>query len=164
MLKLIPISSGRILNLTMNSLSEKKDRTKSTFIDSNRIDTVKIHPGDLTKEGFIESGYFYKMIFDTCYKASISDNKIVSLSCDGSKSIKSYLENFFENNNLGAIVNNRDYDYHYSIEIKVKLNENITFEDIGNAYISELEKINLSDEDIKGKKLILKKKINNEEN
>lgn len=140
----------------------KKKKPKSTFIDSNRVDTVKIHPRDLTRKGFIESGYFYKMIFDTCYKAIISDNKVVSLSCDGSKSIRLYLENFFKNNNLGVIVNNRDYDYYNSIEIK--LNENITFEDIGNAYISELEKINLSDEDIKGKKLILKKKISNEEN
>ncbi len=156
----------RELDLPIYSLTEKKSRVKSTFVDSNRVDTVQpaIINFDFDIKEFIRSGNFYEMVFEDCYKASISDNRIVSLSCDCNDEIKYYLKNFFANNNLGVIVNEGDYDYHYNFEIRIKLNENITFEDIGNAYISELERINLSNEDIKGKRLTLKKKINNDEN
>ena len=164
MLKLKFTSSIRKLDLPIYSLTEKKSRVKSTFIDHNRVDTVKPGIGMLTLEGFIKSGYFYEMVFEDCYEASKKDNKIVSLPCDSRDDIKLYLENFFVNNNLGVIVNKGDYDYHYSFEIKIKLNKNITFEAIDNAYTLEQEKIHLSNKNVKCKKLTPKKKINNDEN
>lgn len=164
MIKLKFMIFERELNLPTYSLSEKKDRTKSTFIDSNRVDTVVRIPHFLDVKEFIQDDTFYKMIFETCHEACISDNKIVSLSCSGSEKIKLYLERFFEKNNLGVIVDS-DFKYKFGFfEIKIKLNKYITFKDIGNAYISVLEGFHISDEDIKGKKLILRKKISNEEN
>lgn len=164
MLKLKFISSKRRLDLPIYSLTEKKSRVKSTFIDHNRVDTVRPVPCDLTVDEFIMSGYFHKMIFEDCYEASKRDNMVVSLSGEFAKSdeIESYLRRFFVDNKLGVIIGK--YTGYCSFYIEIKLNKNITFEDIGNAYISELERVNLSKEDIKSKKLTLKKKINNEGN
>lgn len=48
MLKLIFKSSKKKLDLPLYSLTEKKSRVKSTFIDENRPDTVKPRIVDLT--------------------------------------------------------------------------------------------------------------------
>lgn len=164
MLNLIPILRERELDLPIYSLSEKKNRTKSTFVDSNRVDTVSIPPEFLDVGKFIQSDDFCEMIFKTWHQASTNDNKIVSLSCSGNEEIKLYLKRFFEGNNLGVIVKSESNSHFGFFEIKIKLNECITFKDIRNAYISVLERFHISDEDIRGKKLILRKKIRNEKN
>lgn len=167
MLKPKFILSERKLDLPIYSLSEKKDRTKSTFVDSNRVDTVRPCSRFYHLKDFIQDECFYKMIFETCYEAIISDNKRILLSYPRESAcgdeIEEFLENFFERQNLGVIFN-CDYNKYKQGIIEIKLNENVTFKDIGNAYISVLERFSLPEEDIKVKKMVLKKKINNEEN
>lgn len=50
MLQLKPISLGRELDLSLRSLSQEKSRQKSSFIDRNRVDTVKPTEFDKDKD------------------------------------------------------------------------------------------------------------------
>lgn len=170
-------SERRELDLPIYSLTEPKSREKSTFVDSNHVDTIllaeiahrKSRQKNLTIREFIKSEDFYEIIFNNCYNASVKDDKSLFILYYFNNETESYLKKFFLINNLGIITNSSINNDRYSASygeyyIEIKLNENTTFKDIVNAYISELEKINLSDEDIKSKRLTLKKKINNNEN
>lgn len=174
MQKLRPSTKGRRFIFPTYILSNDKNKSKGGFIDPNRIDTVllaklyeeKSRYEQLTIEKFIGSEDFYKIIFNTCYNASVSDDKTVLLSDYFSGKIASYLKNFFSVNNLGVVINlyvdNNVHSISYGkYSIIIKLNENITFEDIKNNYILELEKYNLSTEgigEISGNQLTLKGK------
>ena len=160
MQRLKPGSSKRKLNIPIYTISNKKHKSKGGFIDSNRIDTVKLahlchrkyYYYNLSIEEFIESEDFYNIIYNTCYNAIISDNKVVSLSDNFSHTIASYLQNFFFVNNLGIITSTDIYDQlHDLYNIQIKLNESITFEDIKSAYILELKKCHISIKNIENK-------------
>lgn len=95
----------RELDLPLRRLTERKDRTKSTFIDPNRIDTVRRPvPRDLSLDGFIKSDFFYNMIARETYEACMSKDRILLLSSDLSDSEESFLRRFFADNNLGVII------------------------------------------------------------
>lgn len=181
MLNLEVIPFERELDLSKYSLTDEENNLKGTFIDENRIDTVRLvelierrsRYEKLTIEEFTGSEDFYKIIFNTCYNASVSDDKFVCLLDYFNEEIASYLKTFFSVNNLGVVTDShvdldRRYDASYATYgryfIKIKLNENITFEDIRKVYSSELEKLNLSIEDIEkrdGNQLTKKRKNSN---
>lgn len=88
-----------------------------------------------------------------------------------SDSEASYLKRVFVDNNLGVILDvdnafGKGYSDFYTVytNIKIKINDFISFDDISSSYIAELEKFDLSSEDLNNRKLKLKKTKENKDN
>lgn len=149
---------------SIDKVPEKREpKPKGIFVDGNCKDFAKIsrriernnHLRNASIEEFVESEFFYEIVFDTCYKSCESDDRIISLSDYYNTQIVSYLKSFFLNYKLGVIIK-------FSVEpgiintynINFKLNENISFENIKESYISELKKCYAIIEDIRKRKVI----------
>lgn len=154
-------TAKRSLKLPRYSLSEKKNRTKSTFLDSNRIDIItstmefnkKCEYFHLNVYEFICSEEFYNIIFRNCYNASLNSEKTLLLSVYYNDKVVAHIKEFFLSNSLGIIEKSSTscrISYNKTT-ITIKLSNNVTFEDIRNAYALELQKYNLKIEDIENK-------------
>ncbi len=77
-------------------------------------------------EDYIESEDFYNFIHETCYEAILSSRKVINLPLDDDE-IKLYLVNFFFH-----------YNFAYITLETATLKDEITMEDLVNAYQNEL--------------------------
>lgn len=116
----------------------KEEKEKGGFINEcyNGSFPIPRERKYVSEEFYINSEEFYNFIFKNCYEYCNSTG-VIKLPKNIDENIKNYLLNFFLNNNLGFYDIN---EYHYRDYIK--LYKEISFEDIVDAYYTEIMKIN----------------------